>query len=138
METYHKIQTLFKRDMDGSLTGKKGKMMRGQWTTPDLAYLADNEWEFTEKVDGTNIRIGFNLEDSVVLGNKPIPEFGGRKETAVIPKALLSYLEETFTTELFCDNNLHAWTRRVCRPSAPGGPGADNHLGSNHQRRGPT
>lgn len=103
METYHKIQTLFKRDMDGSITGKKGKMLEGEWTTPELAYLADKEWEFTEKVDGTNIRIGFDYRR---LRHLPNPEFGGRTNNAVIPEPLLHYLQETFHYELFMDNGL--------------------------------
>lgn len=94
METYHKIQTLFKRDMDGSLTGKKGKMLEGEWTTPELAYLADKEWEFTEKVDGTNIRIGWNTSGVA-------PSFAGRTNNAVIPAPLAQYLDETFTHERF-------------------------------------
>lgn len=93
MQEYHKIQTLFKRDMDGSITGKKGKMLEGQWTTPELEYLAGNEWEFTEKVDGTNIRIGYNDFEYEV-------EFAGRTDNAVIPKPLLEYLEATFTNRL--------------------------------------
>lgn len=93
METYHKIQTLFKRDMDGSLTGKKGKMIRGAWTTPELEYLADNEWEFTEKVDGTNIRIGSDGHGNII--------FGGRTSNASLPAPLANYLHETFTSDLF-------------------------------------
>lgn len=91
METYHKIQTLFKRHLDGP---KKGKMIRGEWTTPELEYLADNEWEFTEKVDGTNIRIGYNSFGSNVL-------FAGRTDNAVLPKPLLERLTEHFTRERF-------------------------------------
>lgn len=94
METYHKIQTLFKRDMDGSLTGKKGKMIEGAWTTPELEYLADKKWQFTEKVDGTNIRVGYDTDDDFV-------SFAGRTDSAVIPKPLLDYLKETFTPDLF-------------------------------------
>lgn len=91
METYHKIQTLFKRDLDGSLTGKKGKMIEGRWTTPELEYLADNEWEFTEKVDGTNIRIGLHrYQDSLSV------EFGGRSDNAAIPVPLLNWLKVKF------------------------------------------
>lgn len=88
METYHKIQTLFKRHTDGP---KKGKMIRGAWTTPELEYLAGNEWEFTEKVDGTNIRIGMYQN-----GERPVC-FKGRSDNAVIPEPLRRYLEETFT-----------------------------------------
>lgn len=65
-------------------------MIKGQWTTPELEYLKDNQWEFTEKVDGTNIRVGFH--------NNGI-EFGGRTDNAVIPVPLLEYLEKTFILE---------------------------------------
>ena len=97
METYHKIQTLFKRDMDGSLTGQKGKMIEGEWTTPELEYLADRQWEFTEKVDGTNIRIGVKGDGhgGAFIG------FAGRTDNAVVPRPLTDYLEATFTEELF-------------------------------------
>lgn len=97
METYHKIQTLFKRDMDGSITGQKGKMIEGEWTTPELEFLAGSPWEFTEKVDGTNIRIGFYKS----YHGYPRVAFGGRTDNAVIPDRLKEYLEETFTPELF-------------------------------------
>lgn len=100
METYHKIQTLFKRDMDGTLTGKKGKMIHGEWTTPELEYLSDLQWEFTEKVDGTNIRVGINHPYRSAGSNwsKGV-EFGGRTDNAVLPTPLVDYLGETFTTE---------------------------------------
>lgn len=100
METYHKIQTLFKRHLDGP---KKGKMIRGAWTTPALEYLADNQWEFTEKVDGTNVRIGFDYRR---LRHLPNPEFGGRTDNAVLPKPLLAHLENMFPYDLFMDNDL--------------------------------
>ena len=88
METYHKIQTLFKRHTDGP---SKGKMIRGEWTTPELEYLAGNQWTFTEKVDGTNIRIGLGLlEDDLKV------EFAGRSNNAVLPKPLVEYLETKF------------------------------------------
>lgn len=90
METYHKIQTLFKRHLDGP---KKGKMIQGAWTTPELEYLAGNEWEFTEKVDGTNIRISLNR-----VGDTIFADYAGRTDNAVLPKPLLAHLEATFPT----------------------------------------
>ena len=89
METYHKIQTLFKRFTDGP---KKGKMIHGAWTTPELEYLKDNEWLFTEKVDGTNIRIGL---DPYLHPDDQV-QFAGRSDNAMIPKPLLDYLLATF------------------------------------------
>lgn len=99
METYHKIQTLFKRHLDGP---KKGKMIRGEWTTPELEYLANSPWEFTEKVDGTNIRIGFNHNYRGAGSNWQWGvQFGGRTDNAQIPKPLMAYMQETFTDKLF-------------------------------------
>jgi hypothetical protein len=111
METFPKIQTLFKRDMDGSITGKKGKMMLGEWTTPELEYLAGNEWEFTEKVDGTNIRIQLvRVPDGArASGNIISAKYAGRTDNAVIPRPLLEHLEATFPT-------LPVWRRDLSRP----------------------
>jgi ATP-dependent RNA circularization protein (DNA/RNA ligase family) len=80
---YHKIQTIFKRDM--SLPRKP--LIEGDWTRPEFEYLADNVWTFTEKVDGTNIRVAF--EDGKIV-------FGGRTDAAQIPPFLLARLQERF------------------------------------------
>lgn len=83
MKEYHKIETLFKRDMSA-----KGKpLIVGDWTNDVLHYLAGNEWEFTEKVDGTNIR--------VMVRNGEI-EFGGKTDNAAIPAPLVKRLQERF------------------------------------------
>lgn len=100
METYHKIQTLFKRHQSGS---KKGKMIRGQWSTPELEYLADKEWEFTEKVDGTNIRINMRLSLEALF-----IDHGGRTDKAVIPEPLLQHLEKVFPTFPSYRRDIHA------------------------------
>jgi hypothetical protein len=97
METYHKIQTLFKRHLDGP---KRGKLIVGDWARPEIGYLANLQWEFTEKVDGTNIRIG-------MWAGYEEPKFGGRTDNAVIPAPLLQHLQETFTVELFEEAELH-------------------------------
>ena len=83
MNEYHKIQSIFKRRMDGDRT-----LIEGDWTLPEFEFLADNVWQFTEKVDGTNIRVGVDQEGGVV--------FGGRTESAQIPARLVARLNETF------------------------------------------
>lgn len=82
---YPKIQSVFKRDM----TSKKKELLEGQWTLPEFEYLANNKWQFTEKVDGTNIRVIFS--DGKV-------EFKGRTDAAQIPAKLLERLKELFSS----------------------------------------
>lgn len=83
MKEYHKIQTLFKRDME-----RNGKtLLEGQWTLPEFEFLQHNTWVFTEKVDGTNIRVMFD-------GGKIT--FGGKTDNAQIPANLGTRLNETF------------------------------------------
>lgn len=82
-DEYHKINAPYKRD-------KKGVMLQGDWCMPELEYLADNEWEFTEKVDGTNIRICFHRRQH---DNGLDWEIRGRTDNAQIPKPLLESLD---------------------------------------------
>ena len=85
MIEYNKIETLWERDMDGSK-----KLIEGRFRNPTVEYLKDNTWVFTEKVDGTNIRVHWN-------GHKVI--FGGRTEDAQIPSHLLNKLIEMFGSD---------------------------------------
>ena len=83
MSEYHKIQSIFKRDM----TSKRKTLIEGDWTLPEFEYLQNNIWTFTEKVDGTNIRVIF--KDRCVT-------FGGRTQDAQIPAQLVGRLNERF------------------------------------------
>jgi len=83
MEEYHKIQTVFKRDPDT----KYKTLLLGVYSTPEIEYLSGCDWVFTEKVDGTNIRIMYR--------NGKIT-FGGKTEQAQISAQLISVLEEKF------------------------------------------
>lgn len=86
MTEYHKIETLFEREMFG-----KNKLIIGQWRNPTVEYLKDNVWQMTEKIDGTNIRImwdGHNIY------------FMGRTNRAQIPPTLLSFLDSKFNTDV--------------------------------------
>jgi len=80
MKEYHKIQSIFKRDDNKNL-------LEGQWTLPEFEYLQNNQWVFTEKVDGTNIRVMFN-EGKIT--------FGGKTNNAQIPAMLVTHLNEVF------------------------------------------
>lgn len=62
-------------------------LLEGQWTLPEFEYLAENTWVFTEKVDGTNIRV--MLKDGAVT-------FGGKTDSAQIPAQLVMRLNERF------------------------------------------
>ena len=90
MSEYHKIQSVFKRDMDSQ--GKT--LIEGVWTLPEFEYLADNVWVFTEKVDGTNIRI--TLPPYQEEGMQYGIAFGGRTDSAQIPAPLLQRLRDRF------------------------------------------
>lgn len=84
MKPYHKIQTVYKRDPET----KYRTLLEGQFSTPELEFLAENDWSFTEKIDGTNIRIDFT-EDGFL-------SFGGRTDRAMIPALLANRLNEIF------------------------------------------
>lgn len=84
MIEYHKIQTIFKRDI-------RGQIVEGDYTLPVFEYLKDNKWAFTEKVDGTNTR---------VLWDGSNVQFGGRTANAQMPVFLLKVLQSTFLPEI--------------------------------------
>ena len=80
MPEYTKINTIWKRD-------ERGRIIEGDYATPEFAYLADAEWEWTEKVDGTNVRVGW---DGTAV------EFGGRTANAQMPTKLVAALRNLF------------------------------------------
>ena len=82
MKEYHKIQTIFKREPQG-----QRNIIIGDYSEPEFEYLKDNIWVFTEKVDGTNIRVMWNGQAVV---------FGGKTDNAQIPVNLLYKLQELF------------------------------------------
>lgn len=79
METYHKIPTVFERDPET----KFKTLIEGKFATPELEYLSDCDWQFTEKVDGMNIRVMWDGHSA---------RFGGKSDNAQIPATLFSIL----------------------------------------------
>lgn len=63
------------------------KFIIGEYSTPELKYLKDNDWVFTEKVDGTNIRIMWDGKEII---------YGGRSDNAQLPLSLIYKLDEMF------------------------------------------
>ena len=71
---YHKIKCPFKRSVEGNK-----EVQWNDWIDPTIEYLKNNKWVFTEKVDGTNIRIFWDGHSVT---------FAGRTDRAQIPAML--------------------------------------------------
>ena len=96
MEKYPKILSLFKRDP------KTHKFIEGDWTCDEFGYLEDNQWYFTEKVDGTNIRIEWIptvMSEDGGVAQEPSLKIGGRTDNAQIPVFLYDKLMEIFAVD---------------------------------------
>jgi ATP-dependent RNA circularization protein (DNA/RNA ligase family) len=93
MEEYHKIQTVYLRDP----ATKYKSLLEGHFAKPEFEYLTNNSWVFTEKVDGTNIRVKWDGEQLT---------FAGKTDRADTPKFLLEKLAALFYPEIFLVNEL--------------------------------
>lgn len=82
---YPKIQTAFKRD-------DRGVIIPGEWSLPEFEYLANKPWRWSEKIDGTNIRLHWNGVDASI---------GGRTDNAQVPKPLTQNLQPQFEPALW-------------------------------------
>lgn len=89
MREYPKIYGPYKRHTEGH---QRNQLIVGEWTSPELDHLQDTPWHWTEKVDGTNIRVGWDGHAVT---------FGGRTDRAQIPAQLFDHLSEQLTEELF-------------------------------------
>lgn len=88
MSEYHKIMGPFKRFTEGP---DRNKIIPWAWSTPEFQTLSHLNWHWTEKVDGTNIRVIWD-------GHRV--SFGGRTDNAQIPAKLLDHLRPVFPEEL--------------------------------------
>lgn len=79
---YCKIPNIYKREEFG-----KNRLLIGEYSSDELRYLANLPWVWTEKVDGTNIRVIWD-------GHRV--SFGGRTDNAQIPSHLVNRLNELF------------------------------------------
>src|SRR5256885_3977409 len=87
MIEYPKIETVFDRDE------KTFRVIKERLRCPEYGLIT--HWKITEKVDGTNVRVGWINGP----GYERRVEFGGRTDNAQMPTFLLKYLQDTFTPE---------------------------------------
>jgi len=90
MNKYPKIKTVFLRDPDT----KYKTLLWGQYALPEFEYLKNNIWVFTEKIDGTNVRVMWDCEAGTL-------QFGGRTDDAQMPTFLYSKLQTMFPIKKF-------------------------------------
>jgi RNA ligase-like protein len=95
MLPYGKTQNLHPLNM---ITKKRDRTV---FTNPEFEYLKDNIWIFTEKIDGTNMR--------VIWDGKEV-EIRGRSDNANFPGDLRQRMVEIFTPEKM----LHQFDRPAC------------------------
>ena len=81
--TYHKIETLYERD-------EKTHRLKPELILKNRVYGIIKTWDWTEKIDGTNIRCVW--QDGKLT-------FGGRTDNAQIHADLIKYLYETVKPE---------------------------------------
>lgn len=84
MIQYPKIDTVFMRATDGTK-----RLIPFQYRDETVEYLSCLPWVFTEKIDGTNIRVHWDGH---------AVEFAGRTDRAQIPAPLVNYLNAVFKT----------------------------------------
>lgn len=81
MSEYHKIETLYERD-------EKSFRLKPELVLKNPVYGSINSWVWTEKVDGTNIR--------VIWKNGEV-SFGGKTDNAQIHADLIKWMYENIT-----------------------------------------
>ncbi|WP_133512378.1 RNA ligase family protein [Candidatus Thiosymbion oneisti] len=114
MKEYHKIQTVYKRDP----ATKHKTLIEGDFSLPEFEFLQHNKWIFTEKVDGTNVRVIFDGETIT---------FGGKTDRAQIPAVLMNRLNEKFLPqtdnfkEIFNGNSVCLYGEGYGAKVQPGG-----------------
>lgn len=87
LDEYPKINSLWKRD-------ERGRVIIGDYSQSEYEFLAELPWEWTEKVDGTNIRLGW----APWTGDLTVELIRGRTDNAQLPPHLLTRLVEIHTS----------------------------------------
>lgn len=116
---YHKIRSPFKRHTEG---GMRGQLDFGNWSLDEFALLADVEWEWTEKIDGTNVRVYWD-------GHKP--DIRGRTDNAqfnpLVYESLQNIFLEGILEDVFGETEVILYGEGVGPKIQNGGKYSDNH-----------
>jgi len=88
MKKYSKIQSIYKRDP----ATKFKTFLPGEYSEPEFEYLKNCDWTFTEKIDGMNMRVIFNKDETSV-------RFAGRTDRAEIHPQLMERVQELFPAD---------------------------------------
>lgn len=88
---YHKIETLYERNP------ATFKVNVGEYKNRTYSLL--KQWRWTEKIDGTNIRVMWTPDGKIRTDSKGEVEFGGRSDNAQIHADLYKHLQQTFPVE---------------------------------------
>ncbi len=81
MNTYHKIQLLFKRDY----TTPDNKIIVGKYSLDEFDFLKNCTWQFDEKIDGMNMRLMWKDEKLT---------YNGKTDRANLPGNLVKTLND--------------------------------------------
>jgi len=84
---YHKIQSIYKRDPENN----HKTFLDGDYSLPEFKYLAYNDWEGTEKIDGTNIRV--IISEGEIL-------FRGKTDNSQLYMPLVERLGDIFNMDM--------------------------------------
>lgn len=94
MKKYHKINTIFMRDE----STKHKSLMLDQFSKPEFEYLKDIPWLWTEKIDGTNIRIQYSVIPIMSVKHTDY-DIKGKTDEAQIYAKLNTELRKIFPLE---------------------------------------
>ena len=104
MTEYVKIPNIFKRETFG-----KNKLIDGKYSSPELEYLKDAKWEFTEKIDGclrssTKLKLadGTDITIREVVEKKLPVEIMGYDGKNIVPTKVVGWHMNGETDEWYC------------------------------------
>ena len=96
---YHKIQSPWKRDH------KTGKFLL-EWSRPEFEFLADVAFDWSEKIDGMNLRIIFEVHED----GQGRREIRGRTDRAELRADLVARIEGLLPIEKLAEQFEHGAT----------------------------